>query len=53
MNMAEKYSTESIKTRWKLSWGKINFKLLGIMFNVNLDQIQIINYTDKLQKLAV
>ena len=46
----KKYSTASIKTRWKLSWGKINFKLLGIMFNVNLDQIQIINYTDKLQK---
>ena len=46
----KKYSTASIKTRWKLSWGKINFKLLGIMFNVNLDQIQTINYTDKLQK---
>ena len=23
----KKYSTASIKTRWKLSWGKINFKL--------------------------
>ena len=46
----KKYSTASIKTGCKLSWGKITFKLLGIMLNVNLDQIQIINYTDKLQK---
>ena len=47
-----KCSTESIKTRWKLSWGKIDFKLLGIIFHVNLDQMQRINYTDKIQKIS-
>ena len=47
----KKYSTASIKTKWKLCWGKTEFKLLGIMFNVNLDQILNVNYTDKLQKI--
>ena len=28
---AKKYSTDSIKTRWKLSWGSTQFKLLGII----------------------
>ena len=46
----KKYSSASIKTRWKLCWGKTDFKLLGIIFNVNLDQILLVNYTDKLQK---
>ena len=26
----EKFSSASIKTRWKLSWDKTDFKLLGI-----------------------
>ena len=39
----KKYSTASIKTRWKLCWGKTDFKLLGIIFQVNLDEIQNIN----------
>ena len=47
----KKYSSASIKTRWKLCWGKTDFKLLGIIFNVNLDQILLVNYTDKLQKI--
>ena len=46
-----KYSTATIKTRWKLSWGKTNFKLLGINFHINLDEIQRINFTDKIQKI--
>ena len=33
---SEKYSIRSIKTKWKLSWGKNTFKLLGINFNINL-----------------
>ena len=45
-----KYSTATIKTRWKLSWSKTNFKLLGINFHINLDEIQRINFTDKIQK---
>ena len=47
----KKYSSASIKTKWKLCWGKTDFKLLGIIFNVNLDQILFVNYTDKLQKI--
>ena len=31
--------------------GKTDFKLLGIIFNVNLDQILLVNYTGKLQKI--
>ena len=45
------YSSASIKTRWKLCWGKTDFKLLGFIFNVNLDQILLVYYTDKLQKI--
>ena len=36
----KKYSTATIKTRWKLSWGKTDFKLLGITFRVSLELIQ-------------
>ena len=36
----KKYSTASIKTRWKLSWGKTDFKLLGINFHIDLDIMQ-------------
>ena len=46
-----KYSTKAIKTRWKLSWGKTNFKLLGITFHIDLDKIERINYTEKIHKI--
>ena len=46
-----KYSTTSIKTRWKLSWGKTTFKLLGINFHVELEQRQQINFKEKIQKI--
>ena len=36
---SEKYSTNSIKTKWKLSWGKGSFKVLGITFNTDLAKI--------------
>ena len=35
---SEKYSTNSIKTKWKLSWGKSSFKVLGIIFNIDLEK---------------
>lgn len=47
----KKFSTETIKTRWKLSWGKINFKLLGIIFHINLEEMVEINYKQKLSKI--
>ena len=46
-----KYSTASIKTRWKLSWGKTDFKLLGINFHIELDQMKKINFKEKIQKI--
>lgn len=45
---AKKYSIDSIKTRWKLSWGTTEFRLLGITFNVDLSKILEINYNDKI-----
>ena len=48
---AKKYSTDSIKTRWKLSWGTTQFKLLGVIFNVDLDKIVDINYKDKIAQV--
>ena len=47
----KKYSTDTIKTRWKLSWGKSNFKLLGIHFNVELHTLLELNYKEKLSKM--
>ena len=41
---AKKYSIDSIKTRWKLSWRANNFKLLGITFDVDLNKIIKDNY---------
>ena len=46
-----KYSTASIKTRWKLSWGKTALKLLGINFHIELEQMQQINFKEKIQKI--
>ena len=47
----KKYSTDTIKTRWKLSWGKCNFKLLEIHFNVELHTMLELNYKEKLSKM--
>jgi hypothetical protein len=47
-----KYSTRSIKTRWKLtSWGDTQFKLLGLTFDVNLEKMIDLNFDEKLQKV--
>ena len=44
-----KYSTRSIKTKWKLSWVEIQFKMLGIIFHVNLRNMVNINFEHKIQ----
>ena len=46
-----KYSSDTIKTKWKLSWGKDTFKLLGINFNTDLDKMAKGNYTEKIKLL--
>ena len=47
----EKYSTVTIKTRWKLQWGSNRFKLLGIIFGTDLNKINEINYKSKIEVL--
>lgn len=48
---AKKYSSDSIKTRWKLLWGATQFKLLGITFNVDLQKIIEVNYNDRITQM--
>ena len=48
---SKKYSSDTIKTKWKLSWGKDTFKLLGINFNTDLDKMAKGNYTEKIKLL--
>lgn len=47
----KKHSQETINTRYKLVWGKTKFKLLGIDFSVNLEDILDINFKPKIDKL--
>lgn len=47
----KKYSMDTINTRWKLKWGCTNFKLLGIIFHVDLDKMIEINYRAKIVKI--
>ena len=44
----KKYSSQTIKTKWKLNWGKTDFKLLGIHFHIDLDKMNIINYNNEI-----
>ena len=46
-----KFSSATIKSRWKLSWDKTDFKLLGIKFHVDLEKITDINFKEKIQKI--
>jgi hypothetical protein len=48
---SKKYSTHSIKTKYKLIWGSTNFKVLGIIFDVNLEKMIDYNYSSKLTML--
>ena len=48
---SKKYSLDTIKTKWKFSWVKDTFKLLGINFNTDLDKMAKGNYTEKIKLL--
>ena len=48
---SKKYSTQSIKTKYKLVWGTTQFKVLGILFDVDLNRMIDINFTNKITKL--
>ena len=45
---SKKFDTSSIKTKWKLLWGKQAFKLLGINFKRDLTKMMEQNYTPKI-----
>ena len=49
----KKYSTETIKTRWKIQWGSNRFKLLGIIFDTDLNKVNEINYKNKIELLKI
>ena len=48
---SKKYSSDTIKTKWKLAWGHHKFKLLGINFSVDLDSMVNENFAIKLHHL--
>ena len=48
---SKKYSTDSIKTKWKLNCGVHRFKLLGITFDTDLDKMLTLNFTDKIANI--
>ena len=48
---SKKFDTSSIKTKWKLLWGKQTMKLLGINFNTDLTKMMEQNYTPKIRAL--
>lgn len=50
---SKKYSTESIKTKWKLNWGVNRFKLLGITFDTDLDKMLTLNFLDKISNIKI
>ena len=51
MDRFQKHSQDSIKTKWKLLWGEYKFRILGINFNVDLEEMVAENYEVKLQEL--
>jgi hypothetical protein len=44
----KKFSSDSIKTRWKLAWNQSTFRMLGIDFHVDLTKMIHINYSEKI-----
>ena len=51
MDWLKEMCSSSIKTKWKLLWGKHPFKLLGINFNTDLTKMMEQNYTPKIRAL--
>lgn len=47
----KKYSSDSIKTRWKLNWNETSFKMLGITFHVDLEKMVDLNFKEKISNI--
>ena len=48
---SKKFSKDTLCEDWQLSWGKSSFKVLGINFDVNLDNLIRINYDPYLKRM--
>ena len=46
-----KYSSRSIKTKYKLTWGATTLKVLGIMFDINLDNMIMKKFDNKIESI--
>ena len=47
----KKHSSDNICVKWGLKWGSSRFKLLGIKFSVDLEDIEKLNYDDKIRDI--
>ena len=47
-----KYSSYTIKTKWKLNWMQNSFKMLGIHFHVDMSKMVQINYNEIKWKIS-
>ena len=48
---SKKHSQDNICVKWRLKWGSSTFKLLGITFSVDLDQMIVLNYKPRLKEI--
>ena len=48
---SKKHSQDKICVKWGLKWGSSTFKLLGIPFSVDLDQMIVLNYKPRLKEI--
>lgn len=48
---SKKHSQDKICVKWGLKWGSSTFKLLGITFSVDLDQMIVLNYKPRLKEI--
>ena len=47
----KKHSSDKICLKWGLEWGSSRFKLLGIHFSTNLEEMEDLNYYIKFQEI--
>ena len=47
----KKHSSDKICVKWGLEWGSSRFKLLGIHFSTNLEEMEDLNYNIKFQEI--
>ena len=48
---SKKHSQDKICVKWGLKWGSGTFKLLGMTFSVDLDQMIVLNYKPRLKEI--